>query len=197
MKNIIDKSFIEMDGHVLIKDADTGDVLLDKHNAINFENMSVALANAITNKTDSNDNYYHFDGIAYGNGGSTASATGQISYETPNVNEITSTLYNETYFKQFDVDPAVVDPDNKTIVTHTPGEHYTDIIITSTLDYNEPADQNTLDNGTDLEANYVFDELGIKLKTGRFVSHILFHPIEKSANRRIQVIYTIRIRAGN
>ena len=33
MKNKLkDKAFIEVDGHVLIKDIDTGEVLLDKHN---------------------------------------------------------------------------------------------------------------------------------------------------------------------
>ena len=40
MKNFKDSTLALVDGHVLIKDIDTGDVLLDKHNAINFENIA-------------------------------------------------------------------------------------------------------------------------------------------------------------
>ena len=74
---------------------------------------------------------------------------------------------------------------------------YSDIVITSTLDYTEPAAQATVDNSTNLTGNFAFDEIGLITETGSYISHIIFHPIEKSANRKIQVIYTIRIRAGS
>ena len=40
--NYNEQSNISVDGHCLIKDADTGEILLDKHNAINFQIQSLA-----------------------------------------------------------------------------------------------------------------------------------------------------------
>ena len=202
MKNtLLDKSFIEADGHVLIKDADSGEVLLDKHNAINFENISEAMAGALANKTEPvSGQLYHIDKLAYGDAGTETSATGAITYKAPNVNDTDDQLHNQTYEKSVNAsletgDPAF-DPDNKVVQSHPAGEHYTDLVITSTLDYSEPGDQRETDGDNGVTPVYVFDELGIKLKTGKLISHIIFHPIEKSANRRIQIVYTLRIRAG-
>ena len=53
MKQIVDdNSMLGMDGHVLIRDIDTGEVLLNKHNAINFYNMSIALSSLLAKKED-------------------------------------------------------------------------------------------------------------------------------------------------
>ena len=53
-----DKTKIEIDGHVLIKDPDTDEILLDQHNAINFENMSLALVRLLANQqTASNHDF--------------------------------------------------------------------------------------------------------------------------------------------
>lgn len=204
--DIKDKSFIEVDGHVLIKDVATGEILLDKHNAINFENMSYAISNLLTGNLDPSSNPYSIGYLAFGNDGATLGSAGTIVYKTPNVDTVESQLYRETYRKSVTNDPET-DPNNTMTVEHTPGTNYSDIIIKSTLDYNEPdgsqtgpyagISQNAIDNGTSPEAPFVFDELGIVLETGKFISHIIFHPIEKSANRKIQVIYTLRIRAGN
>ena len=98
---------------------------------------------------------------------------------------------------------------NKVEINHINGLHYTDVIVTCTLSTDQPqaADvgnlveqtQDALDNG-ELTGNFVFNELGLKVKgetglnTGLLFSHIVFHPVQKSANRTIQVVYTLRIR---
>lgn len=196
MTNLIDKSTLEMDGHVLITDCDTNEVLLDKHNAINFENMSVALANAIGTGGAG------IEGIAYGNGGTTIDGVGNVIYNTPNVDHTDDVLHNQTFPTEgAKTVTAGSDVLNQIEVFHIPGETQTDIVITSTLTYNEPAGQGLIDNNTNSEADFIFDELGIivgsEVATQKFVSHIIFHPIEKSANRQIQVVYTLRITAGN
>ena len=49
---------------------------------------------------------------------------------------------------------------------------------------------------------FIFNELGLKSKgiagrnSGYLLSHIVFHPVQKSANRVIQIIYTLRIRVN-
>ena len=45
-------------------------------------------------------------------------------------------------------------------------------------------------------ADILVDELGTVTSPGKFLTHLIFHPIEKSANRKLEIIYTIRITAG-
>jgi hypothetical protein len=40
-----------MQGHIKIWDPTTGEVIVDKRNAIHYENMSTALANSLANKS--------------------------------------------------------------------------------------------------------------------------------------------------
>jgi hypothetical protein len=67
------------------------------------------------------------------------------------------------------------------------------------LDYGEPAGQEAFDNSSALDGAYVFDELGLKswevggIATGNLLTHVVFHPVQKSLNRLIQIDYTIRI----
>jgi hypothetical protein len=66
------------------------------------------------------------------------------------------------------------------------------------LDYGEPPGQQAFDNSTNYNGEYVFDELGLKAWTGegntlRLLTHVIFHPVQKSLNRQIQIDYTVRI----
>ena len=55
-KQIADYATAGIDGHVLVKDYETGEILLDKHNAINYVNMAVALASLLANELEEESN---------------------------------------------------------------------------------------------------------------------------------------------
>jgi len=46
-----DNSGIKVEGHIKIWDPATGEVIVDKRNAIHYENISTALANSLAHKT--------------------------------------------------------------------------------------------------------------------------------------------------
>jgi hypothetical protein len=191
--NVDDTSMLEMDGHVLIRDIDTGEVLLNKHNAINFYNMSIALAGLLAKKEDDALGAFNISTLALGNGGTSIDGSGNVFYKAPNVGNISSTLYAETYVK--DVQPGTPDVQNSvSVVTHA-GQVYSDTVVTATLLYAEPVGQNIIDNDNGAGA-YVFDEMALTTASGKCLTHLIFHPIEKAANRQLEIIYTIRITAG-
>ena len=138
--------------------------------------------------------------MAFGNGGSSVDNTGVITYLPPNVVGQNTDLYNQTYQKVVnDNSAADTDPANNNLtVLHTDGKVYSDILISCLLDYGEPAGQQAFDNSTNFNGEYVFDELGIKTWNGsasnlKLITHVIFHPVQKSLNRQIQIDYTIRI----
>jgi hypothetical protein len=192
---IITPGLTKIEGFVKIHNPKTGQILLDKKNAIHYENISVCMANTLSDKT----NGYIYQ-MAFGNGGSAVDPTGVITYLPPNTTGTNASLYNETYTKVVDNNSAAnQDPANNFItVVHTSGQVYTDIIVTCLLDYGEPAGQQAFDNGTNFNGEYVFDELGLQCWNGSssnllLITHVIFHPVQKSLNRQIQIDYTLRI----
>ena len=118
-----------------------------------------------------------------------------LPYKATNTNITTGALYNQTYAQT--VDETITGSANNSVeVTHTSGELYSDVVVTCTLDYNQPAGQDTLDTSVDMNGTYVFDELALYTANSTMLTHVIFHPVQKSANRKIQVIYTLRIRTS-
>jgi hypothetical protein len=182
-------------GFLKISDPATGEVFLEKDNAIHYENMSIAMANSLTNNTTG----WIYE-MAFGNGGSAVDPTGIITYLPPNTTGQNANLYNQTYAKVVNqYSAADVDPTNNYLtVLHTSGNVYTDIVTTCLLDYGEPAGQQAFDNSTNFNGEFVFDELGLKVWNGSasdllLITHVIFHPVQKSLNRQIQIDYTLRI----
>ena len=196
---IIQPGLAKIEGFVKIHDPVTGKVLVDKKNAIHYENISYAMAQTLSNRTSAQGGGWIYS-MAFGNGGSSVDPTGIITYLPPNTTGQNATLYNETYAKVVD-DNSAANTDsanNKMTVLHTAGKVYTDILVTCLLDYGEPPGQQAFDNSTNFNGEYVFDELGLKTWNGsatnlRLITHVIFHPVQKSLNRQIQIDYTIRI----
>ena len=192
---MIEPGLAKITGHVKIYDPASGEIFYDDHNAIHYENISVAMAQSLANR-----NLGYIYQMAFGNGGSSVDPTGVITYLPPNTTGQSASLYNQTYQKVVDDNSAAdTDPENNNMtVLHTAGNVYTDILVTCLLDYGEPSGQQAFDNSTNFNGEYVFDELGLKTWNGssedlRLITHVIFHPVQKSLNRQIQIDYTLRI----
>ena len=191
-----DLSGIHIEGHIKIYDPSSGEIYINKRNAIHYENMSISLAESIANAGQG----FIYE-LVLGNGGTTVDPTGIITYLTPNSTGTNASLYNETYSKVVD-DRSVVNVDptrNKIETRHVTGTNYTDVFVTCLLDYGEPTDQEAFDNTSNNNSDYVFDELGLlSYSTSgnpRLLTHVIFHPVQKSLNRLIQIDYTVRIQS--
>ena len=192
---MIQPGLCKIEGFVKIYDPVTGEVLLDKKNAIHYESISLAMAQTLS---DRNIGYIYE--MAFGNGGSSVDPTGVITYLPPNTTGQNADLYNQTYSKVVnDNSAADTDPENNRLTPlHVSGNVYSDILVTCLLDYGEPPEQQAFDNSTNFNGEFVFDELGLKTWNGavdnlRLITHVIFHPVQKSLNRQIQIDYTLRI----
>ena len=194
--NMQDTNGVLVQGHIKIFDPESQKVYIDKRNAIHYENMSIALAESLSNAGQG----FIYE-MSFGNGGTSVDPTGIITYLTPNSTGTNATLYNQTYSKVVD-ERSVNNTDpvrNKTEVRHLSGTNYTDIIVSCLLDYGEPNGQDAFDTASSQTNNYVSDELGLRSYsasgTGRLITHVIFHPVQKSLNRLIQIDYTVRVQS--
>ena len=194
--NFKEKNGILIKGHIKIHNPETGEIFIDKNNAIHYENMSIALADSVGNR----GNGWIYE-MSFGNGGTSVDPTGIITYLTPNSTGTNASLYNQTFTQVVDdLSTNNTDPvRNKLETRHVSGTNYTDIIVTCLLDYGEPSGQDAFDTATDATSTYVFDELGLKSydpsTTGKLITHVIFHPVQKSLNRLIQIDYTVRVQS--
>ena len=184
------------EGHIKIFDPVTKEVFIDKRNAIHYENMSVAMVQSL-----SNQGLGTVFQMAFGSGGTIVDPTGLITYLTPNTIGVNSSLHNQTYVKIVDQNAiANTDPARNLMqIRHVSGATYSDILISCLLDYGEPLGQQAFDNSVDMNGNFVFDELGLisynPNGTGKLLTHVVFHPVQKSLNRLLQIDYTIRVQS--
>jgi hypothetical protein len=189
---------VGIQGHIKIFDPVTKEVYVDKRNAIHYENFSIALAQSISNRGEGT-----ISEMVFGRGGTRIDPTGIITYLTPNTSGSGASLYDQTYYKTVDARQSYsLDPARNFMETrHVAGVYYTDVLVSCLLDFGEPSDQAAFDNATNSDGSYVFDELGLKAfspdgpNTGLLLTHVIFHPVQKSLNRLIQIDYTIRIQS--
>jgi len=177
-----------VNGFVKISDRETGEILA-KSNAVHYGNITKVIANGL-----SNDSVGHITAMVFGNGGSTIDSSGVIVYRVPDVSTLgnsNATLHRETYNKSGNaIRMAVETADNVP---------YADIVIQVTLGVNEPSGQDIMDQGNGM-GNFVFDEIGLKAKNDQnndvLITHVIFHPVQKSQNRIIDIEYTLRVQMG-
>lgn len=176
-------------GHVLIKDSLTGEVLLDKNNAVHNKNMAIAVARGLSNSP--NSTIYR---IKLGNGGSTINGANNITYQAPRVTGATADLYSTTYNEiiQTSAGPS----ENSVSYQENTDPATTTIVICSmTLSAGEPSGQDASDTppNSNPDAAYAFDELGLFTSDNKLLTHIIFSPILKTANRELVFTYTLTV----
>ncbi len=193
-------------GHVLIQDAKTGEVLFDGPNAVHNQNMATAIARGLSHSDYSLATGNHqIYALALGNGGATVDSMDVISYLPPNITGVGARLYNQTYFD-------VVDPgaQAQNSVTYQSNPDTTSIVIvTMTITAGEPVgqDSSVTPPDTNFNSQYAFNELalytfgtaapGFSYTTvpadSLLLTHIIFSPILKTANRELVITYTLTV----
>lgn len=173
---------IKIDGHVLVRNALTKEILLDNHNAVHAQNMSRIIARALAHETNS-----WIYRLALGNGGSQIDAVGNIILNPPNDGSDgswQSTLYNETYSEVVDElssdvgedigssdqnntrpgggsDPSD-DPTPDSVISQEVGLK-SNVVVTCFINENEPSGEalSSSQTFTTSQNCFVFDEMGL------------------------------------
>ena len=213
---------VHMEGHILIRDITDDEEpveLVNKRNAIHYGNMAHFLAQCLAGKANYDIHYMGFGtgGSSVNALGTITYKTTNVS-EAPDVTPV-SGLHSLKYFKVVDdLAPGNNAPTKNKIEVTKSTTSYTDIKVTCTLDFGEPSIQKDFDNstGSSDDTDFVFDELGLfslDPSTGNeitgdatasathtdfaskcyMLTHVIFHPVQKSLNRIIEVVYTLRI----
>ena len=196
-----DTGNVNVEGHIKIFDPESGEVFVDKRNAIHYGNLGYLISQALGNQ---DNKIIHF--MAFGNGATSVDSSGKVIYKSTNTSESRETsasLYRKTFAKVISNTAQNSDQaSNKLEVIE--GSGFTDMKITCTLGLNEPSGQESFDTSSNNEGDYIFDELGLvsyvdgsnattASTSGDLLTHVIFHPVQKSLNRIIEVVYTLRI----
>ena len=212
-------------GNLKITDKDTGEILVNKKNAIHPGNVAYVMAHALAGlptSVDIDGNAPTIGWMAFGNGGSTSTAT--LSYRSPQVSTVydpmisgNSRLYSKTYDHRLVKD----EPEGKSQVeifyagdlVDTP-ESTSRIKFTAVMNHNDVATQTgelipSSDSSDDESsvAAFTFDEIGLLVGPALgdntidelkaiMLTHVTFHPVLLSANRTITVEYTVTLQIG-
>lgn len=185
-------------GHLIIRDKATGEIIEDTCNAVHFGNLSSAIAESLSSLDRGHIRY-----MAFGTGGTIVESNGNITYKEPDVSNTrdeSASLYAETFKKEIDQSTG------NTTVPILGSSGFADIKITVTLDFVETGlIQNSLDRAETVEGDSVFDEIAVyagaqgisgslsNSSEALLLTHVIFNPIQKSANRILEIDYTIRI----
>ena len=176
-------------GRVVIHDELTGELILDTTNAIHPRNMALIVARSLARE----DNGY-IQKVAFGNGGTFRNSSGNLVYKTPNILGSAATLYNKTYEILVDELTSGTPATNSVKAFASPAPALTSIVaVTFKLAANEPSGQAVSDNLSNTTTLFTFDEMGLISNDGLLLSHLIFNPVEKTANRAWGSTYRILV----
>jgi len=205
-------------GTLKIYDKESGDVLVQKKNAIHPGNMAYVMASAMAGKptsVNSSGSAPHINWMQFGSGGSTSTTT--LSYRSPRVYPTydnksivasNSSLYvpkyeqlttNTVYYPGEDMGAGEIVPNNTSKVKFNVDLTHAD--YATAVGESIPESDSTA-SSTQVEA-FTFDEIGLmagvtdsgaldKTKT-LMLTHVTFHPVLLAANRTIVIDYTVTI----
>ena len=175
---------------VQIYDKNTNELLVDTTNDVHPQNMARVIAKALAHEPNS----WIFK-LCLGNGGTHIDSANQITYLPPITTGIGATLYNQTYEEQIDEVDSNTPINNSCISSPSPSPAISSIVTCMMeLDSTEPNGQIATDNTTtDPDNKYFFDELCIKTADNLMLPHVIFSPIEKTAQRSLLFLYTLTI----
>jgi len=181
-------------GHVQVFDVtDTRILLEDTWNDIHPQNLAYTVARALAGAA--NGEIY---AMSLGSGGTHLDAAGNLVYLPANTQSESANLYQETYNVKINSNLAdgTETPSGNSVVAKQsqPPEITSEVTCTLFLPAHIPAGQAVNDaTSTDPNAPYIFDELGLKTVEGRLLTHCIFSPIEKTANRIFEIKYSLII----
>ena len=205
-------------GTLKIYDKESGDVLVQKKNAIHPGNMAYVMASAMAGKptsVNSSGSAPHINWMQFGSGGSTSTTT--LSYRSPRVYPTydqlaimasNSSLYeqkyeqettNTVYYPGEDMGAGEIVPNNTSKVKFSVDLTHADY-ATAVGESIPPSDSTA---STEQVEAFTFDEIGLmagvtdsgaldKTKT-LMLTHVTFHPVLLAANRTIVIDYTVTI----
>lgn len=185
-------------GHGRIIDNKTGEVLLDKFNAIHSKNLAIAIARGLSaSPVDGVSGLYtnQIYKIKLGNGGTSTDSMGVITFNPPNVSDSSAALYNETYSEIVDANASGAPAENSVawMEDPTPDSTSTVVVVTAIIAADEPSGQLASDAevGANLSNNFAFDEMGLFTSDDKLLTHLVFAPLLKTANRELALTYTL------
>jgi len=208
-------------GTLKISDKDSGEVLVQKRNAIHPGNMAYVIASALAGKsTNINQDGAapYINWMAFGNGGSNSTTT--LSYRSPRVFGVydelpitssNSRLYAKTYQQQTNntvyFPGEEMDTNNN---TETVADNTSKIKFSVEMDHDVYATmvgETTPETDSSLDepavTAFTFDEIALLSGVTEndtldedktlMLTHVTFHPVLLSANRTIVIDYTVTI----
>ncbi len=193
-----DRVSVTIQGHVKIQEFETlkdfhehniSNILMDKPNAVHRENASILIARGITHRPNGSIFYMYF-----GNGGATIDPLGNVILNPPLVTGAAD-LYHPTFFEAVDDTEGAPDG-NMMDVRHTFGSLFSYADIRCVVGKNEPFNQLPIDNVGALNLNtqdFSLNEIGLKTQDNLLITHITFSPILKTAQRILEIVYTLKI----
>jgi hypothetical protein len=205
-------------GTLKIYDKESGEVLVQKKNAIHPGNMAYVLASAMGGKAtsvNSSGSAPYINWMQFGKGGSTSTTT--LSYRSPRVyptydqlsiSASNASLYvptyeqetiNTVYYPGEDMGAGSIVPNNTAKVKFSVDVSHTDYAtaVSGTIPTSDSSATSTQ------AEQFTFDEIGLlsgvtnsgsldKTKT-LMMTHVTFHPVLLAANRTIVIDYTVTI----